>query len=543
MASYKGTNIPSGSSQSQITKIIRDTDSGSSSSKTSNKSSSSSVKNVANNPLVFDTPAYAAQFGQKTPTLSSSSKSALEKRISSYSSANPDTQALANAFTDYIKANPAVPVNDVMQPATPIAVPQPPKTENYQTTIESNNQGLGLNADGTTRPATVTPTNTSEALLAQFGLSLQAPQSAGDAYLKAQKSFDIKAKEQAVNDYSAQINAITAKSQADQLAATGQGRGITESIIGGQQAQIAKEAAIRALPIQAQLAAAQGNLAMAKENLDTYYKIVSQDIQNQYAYQTKLFDVAFSIANTQQQNAIEDKRQQAQFAQQEKMERLNYQHQVNLKSIGLGQPEAPKIVSVNGVDSIWDATSGRFIKAPTSGIQNTSNQTVVQENLQRVNSLLSDTGSIKAASGQVQGKKGIIGSLFNPVKTLFSPVQQAKDTFNTLTGKNLSAYDDFLTKSNKIINDQTFSKLTQLKAGGATFGSLTEGERIAIGKAASDFAAAAQFDKNGNVIGFRGSEQQLKDNLAQIQKGYLTEQDIINAQSLGTDDLLEIFNN
>ena len=351
-----------------------------SSSSSSSKSSSNAVKNVASNPLVFDTPAYNAQFNQKTPTLSSSSKSALEKRISSYSSANPDTQALANAFTDYIKANPAVPVNDVMQPATPIAIPQPPKTDNYQTTIESNNQALGLNPDGTPKTTATAPTSTYEGLLSQFGLTPPpAPESAGDAYLKAQKSFDIKRKEQAVNDYSAQLNAITAKSQADQLATTGQGRGITESIIGGQQAQIAKEAAIQALPVQAQLAAAQGNLATAKENLDTYYKIVSQDIQNQYSYKMKLYDTAVSIANTQQQNAIEDRRQQAQFKQQRDMENLNYQHQVNLKSIGLGQPEAPKVVSVNGVDSIYNFSTGKFEPASSgSGTQDQAQKSLDQ---------------------------------------------------------------------------------------------------------------------------------------------------------------------
>lgn len=487
----------------------------------SSSGSSNSSKNVANNALVFDTPAYNAQFNQKTPTLSSSSKSALEKKISSYSSANPDTQALANAFTDYIKSNPAVPVNDIMQPATPIAIPQPPKTDNYQTTIESNNQALGLNPDGSAKTTATAPTSTYEGLLSQFGLTPPpAPESAGDAYLKAQKSFDIKRKEQAVNDYSAQLNAITAKSQADQLATTGQGRGITESIIGGQQAQIAKEAAIQALPVQAQLAAAQGNLATAKENLDTYYKIVSQDIQNQYSYKMKLYDTAVSIANTQQQNAIEDKRQQAQFKQQRDMENLNYQHQVNLKSIGLGQPEAPKVVSVNGVDSIYNFSTGKFEPASTSG--GGTNQVVVEPLKQKLNLL--DT-----AIQQVTGS-GAVGT--NPLAR------------TSLTSWVTGARQEFQGNIKQLTSQETLDSLLNLKKAGGTLGALSDQERIMLQQAATKIGGWEMRDKNGIGTGFYDvKESTFKAELQRLQD--LTKKAIINADpTYGLDevDMSEIQN-
>lgn len=90
--------------------------------------------------------------------------------------------------------------------------------------------------------------------------------------------------------YTDSINAIVAKSQADQLSVTGQGRGIPEAIIGGQQAQISREAAIQALPIAAQQAAAQGNLEQAQSHLENVYRIKSESLQNEYEYQTKKYD-------------------------------------------------------------------------------------------------------------------------------------------------------------------------------------------------------------------------------------------------------------
>lgn len=106
------------------------------------------------------------------------------------------------------------------------------------------------------------------------------------------------------NEKQAQLNQIVTKAQAAQLSVIGQGRGIPEVIIGGQQAQIAKEAAIQALPVQAELAAAQGNLEMANENLNTWYKIKSEDAASEFAFKTKIADYAIQFATKDQADRI-----------------------------------------------------------------------------------------------------------------------------------------------------------------------------------------------------------------------------------------------
>ncbi len=126
-----------------------------------------------------------------------------------------------------------------------------------------------------------------------------------DAYRKAQRETDILAKQQAVNDLTGQLNAIVNKGQANQLSLVGQGRGIPEAIIGGQQAQIGRETAIAALPIQAQLSAAQGNLEMANDNLDTLFKIYSDDARNEFEARREQKKMVYEIASAKEKRELD----------------------------------------------------------------------------------------------------------------------------------------------------------------------------------------------------------------------------------------------
>ena len=132
------------------------------------------------------------------------------------------------------------------------------------------------------------------------------PPNTADIYQQEYENAGIAQKQQEVNNYTNQINAIVAKQQADVLSVTGQGRGIPEVIIGGQQAQINKEAAIQALPIQAQLAAAQGNLEIAQQHLDTMFRIKSADAQAEYTYKTRLIDAVFDFATKAEQRRFDE---------------------------------------------------------------------------------------------------------------------------------------------------------------------------------------------------------------------------------------------
>ena len=179
-----------------------------------------------------------------------------------------------------------------LTPVAPLKIPAPATVANPGDMVGAGNAGLaggltefGKTYDATSKQFVDAPTNPAkdnfQALFeqaTQLGNDAFAEMGTGeDRLAKLEKANQLKDKQQAVNDYTAQLNTIVANRDAEVLSLEGQGRGITESIIGGQQAQINREAAIRALPVQAQLAAAQGNLQMAQEHIDKMFTVQSQD--------------------------------------------------------------------------------------------------------------------------------------------------------------------------------------------------------------------------------------------------------------------------
>lgn len=159
-------------------------------------------------------------------------------------------------------------------------------------------------------------------------------------YAEKEKAAGIRQKQQLVNDYSAQLNMITAKAQAEQLSLEGQGRGITDSIIGGQQAKIAREAAIQALPVAAQLAAAQGNLHAAQQHLDTMYSLAVQDAQNQYQHKAKLISNVMNFANASEQRRLQQLDTQNAAARDDQKQLAATQNALLSQAIANNAPQA-----------------------------------------------------------------------------------------------------------------------------------------------------------------------------------------------------------
>lgn len=231
--------------------------------------------------------------------------------------------------------------------------------------IGAVNQGLTDTAGGITTDATgkfvVTPTTAPTSTDKYSGLTnlfnqYQAQSNAikppsGEAIYNAQYKADgIAQKQQAVNDYTAQLNTIVANRDANVLKVEGQGRGIPDVIIGGQQAQINKEAAIAALPIQAQLAAAQGNLELAQSHLDTMFKIKSQDATNQYNYKTKLLDSVYNFASGIEKSKLDDLKVEEDRKYQEQQTFIKAQQAALSNALGQGAPASVYNAIKNATD-------------------------------------------------------------------------------------------------------------------------------------------------------------------------------------------------
>ena len=119
-----------------------------------------------------------------------------------------------------------------------------------------------------------------------------------------QAGRDLRQAESRKSQYTAELNAITAARDAAVLGLEDTGRGQTTGFIGGEQGRIQRQAAIAALPVQAQLAAAQGDLEIAKSHVDSLFNMKIKDIDVEQAYKNTVANTWMSVATTQQSNLL-----------------------------------------------------------------------------------------------------------------------------------------------------------------------------------------------------------------------------------------------
>jgi len=198
-----------------------------------------------------------------------------------------------------------------LTPTTPAPIPPKPSPSSTgtqaMTTVGADVTTATTNADAETA-ANKAQDTAFQQQLKDLAKAEDARTSSESIYNKTEKDLKIQQKQQAVNNFTNQLNAITAKAAADKLSLVGQGRGVSDVIIGGQQAQIDREAAIQSLPISAQLAAAQGDLNSAQDRLSTLFKIRSEDAEHKYNYKVKVIDAVYNYATAKQKAALDKKK-------------------------------------------------------------------------------------------------------------------------------------------------------------------------------------------------------------------------------------------
>jgi len=141
-----------------------------------------------------------------------------------------------------------------------------------------------------------------------------------------------------VNNYTAQLNTIVAKQNADllQLRETGSAEGVTEAVYGGQQAVINREAAIRALPIQAALAGAQGNLELAQSYLKEVRELRQEQVDNDYDFKKMQFDSIRDFVKDKDKKAYDALIKAEDRKYKEGTDAVDRAFQREMKGMGLG---------------------------------------------------------------------------------------------------------------------------------------------------------------------------------------------------------------
>lgn len=269
-----------------------------------------------------------------------------------------------NAPTTLTSANTA--------PTTPLNIPPPPTPS--KTGTEALNTAAATAAGAAA--ATTAETDSLDDEFKDYMKQLSDIASGVDTeklYDRTTRQFDLKEKKALVNNLTGQLNAITAQADAQKLALIGQGRGVTEAIIGGQQAQIDREAAIRALPISAQLSAAQADLASATDQVNTLFKIRVEDAQNKRDYKREVATAVWNYASDKQKQALAKKEKEEDRAFDMKVRNIEFARGLAEKAIANGQPSlAARLMSLdhntaNYETQIANLASGIAVSRGSSG--------------------------------------------------------------------------------------------------------------------------------------------------------------------------------
>jgi len=349
-----------------------------------------------------------------------------------------------------------------------------------------------------------------------------------DEYAKAERDAEIQQKQQAVNDYSAQLNTIVAKQQSDLLNLRGVGatEGVTEAVYGGQAATINREAAIAALPVQAQLAAAQGNLEMAQERLDILFKLKTEDARNQYEFNNKIIDRYYQFASEEQQRALDEKKEERQRAYDVEDRNISIAQSWAKEAASNGDfntaaaigrldsnsatfeqdlagltsrmstartSEAPKVVSVNGVDSIWDGT--KFVPAQSAGGSvNTIANMRDEDKIQNLSNMINDS-YLNSAVGA-------------------NRLARLSPTSLVTAGKS-----NFVADVEQLVKSLSLDALLEAKANGATFGALDKSEWDILGASATKIQNWREESLFGDKIeGYKTTPKEMQAELDKINR-------------------------
>ena len=212
----------------------------------------------------------------------------------------------------------------------------------------------------------------------------------------------------------------------------------------------------------------------------------------------------------------------------------------------------------DGSKALVNSQTGEVIKnfgntnTSTDNLQKyNTEKAVLDQNIKRVDEILSNTLGVSASTGALQQDRfgGLLTGSIDAELTGAANLFRFVPGIGNILGSNATVTQkgDVLAATSFIENNATFDKLTALKADGATFGSLSDPERVAIGKAASDLAASAITNETGEITGFRGSQEAFERNMGLVLQGYQAAEEQLTIEfgltSLDTTEASTVWNN
>lgn len=425
--------------------------------------------------------------------------------------------------------------NSDLQPTTPLNIPSltpdtlpgvisannslqnQVNTQNQITTNAQTNQNSQLN--DLTNLQTMLGNQTSDTIAKQEELGL--PQMNKD--LSALQALQT----QQTAQYLGGLNTIDSKNISNQARSSG-------------EIALQRQHGIDSLITSSQIQAKQGNIDAAEITVKNAIDSKYAPILNQIEIKKTLLKDATDKASTERK---------AQLALQEKLiDKIGEFQKTALNNAILNNAPQDVLQSISRAGSIQDITKlgSKYIQSPVDKLDLQIKQAQLSKLNQELKTKNTDTGEIVKIGGKdyIRYKDGTISEPVLPdaadTGVVVSRLDEKLKTLGKLTtpsvglatsaGSLRGAPIPFLAKGKindwradavNIIQKLTVDELGRVKSDGVTFGALSNGERQAVGDAATALSAASIRDKDGNPTGrFRLSEKKVIEEFNKIKQGY-----------------------
>jgi hypothetical protein len=340
---------------------------------------------------------------------------------------------------------------------------------------------------------------------------------------ESQQAID--ALDQAILNSSKALKMAMVQDERDVQSLAGQGRGIPASVVRGRQAllqsQRRADRKVEAIELENDIATSE----LLQGKVDSAKKAIQRSVELQFADKKAELEIEkdfLSRVDTKEANArkeaIRREEKQMEKAQEEADEVFNLAQKVQ-EAGGSAQEVAAVMKAKDRNEALANApTLGRIARmdmaiksAELQKIQSdiaASNAEGVVPNEQKAEVAQNKVELLKRMSGNKLGLVESVGT------TGIGRVGLSK-----LLG--FGKTSDFEAAAKSFLATDTLDTLIDIKARGATFGNLSDGERAAVGMAANALAGFAEYDNQGNPTGkFKGSEGVVSGHIETIQKAY-----------------------
>lgn len=433
----------------------------------------------------------------------------------------PNTLTVNNPVSSTVPAPNLNNVNQLQLPQTPVqTIPVPPQSMADKAVLDTQTQLtssqkmqeslisdqmksiLGMNAMGT------------EAQIKQDELIKQGYQQKLQEYNAINSQILQKQAELAQDDIKL-ISNMRAEERRDTLLPFAQ----------AGQAKLAGDASImRALKtseigvLNAQVLAKQGDIQlaqqMAQDAVDAKFAPFKQQIQT-YSDLLKSLDPILSRDEKKQANE-QQLRGQIALKEIDRISTLQSKFLANAIEQGASDSVINNITKANTLQDIAKAGKG-FEMSKADRLE----QSIKQLQYNKLNSELTTSATAKGVSAKdlplivksAEDKVNKIQGLLDNKKGIRTSSGVIKRAAGLST-----AIRDWRADIKNVLSDLTVDELGRVKASGVTFGALSEGERKAVGDAATALNSAASLDKEGRLTGyFNISEDKVRQELQTIQ--------------------------